>query len=125
MVVDECHEAEPPLYDVDGSPEHRAACIRANELVAEDPDAAEVFDVEVVEEAPIAKVPREQRPVVLDVRNLVKHFPLTKGVVFKRRIGTVHAVDGASLRHPLRRDAGPGRRVGLRQDDHPDGDPRP
>ncbi len=34
---------------------------------------------------------------VLQVRNLVKHFPLTQGVVFKRRIGEIKAVDGVSF----------------------------
>jgi oligopeptide/dipeptide ABC transporter ATP-binding protein len=35
--------------------------------------------------------------VVLQVRDLVKHFPLTKGVVFKKQIGAVQAVDGVSF----------------------------
>jgi oligopeptide transport system ATP-binding protein len=35
--------------------------------------------------------------VVLEVRDLVKHFPLTKGVVFKKQIGAVKAVDGVSF----------------------------
>ena len=35
--------------------------------------------------------------VVLRTRDLVKHFPLTRGVVIKRRIGAVQAVDGVSL----------------------------
>lgn len=30
---------------------------------------------------------------VIEVRNLVKHFPLTRGVIFQRAIGQVHAVD--------------------------------
>lgn len=34
---------------------------------------------------------------ILEVENLVKHFPLTKGVVFRRRIGSVRAVDGVDL----------------------------
>ncbi|GAA1969459.1 ABC transporter ATP-binding protein [Catenulispora subtropica] len=34
---------------------------------------------------------------VLVVRDLVKHHALTKGSVFRRRIGTVRAVDGVSL----------------------------
>ena len=34
---------------------------------------------------------------VLTVENLVKHFPLTRGVIFKRRIGAVKAVDGVSF----------------------------
>ncbi|RIQ21215.1 ABC transporter ATP-binding protein [Jiangella rhizosphaerae] len=35
--------------------------------------------------------------VVLDVDNLVKHFPLTTGVLVKRQVGAVKAVDGVSL----------------------------
>lgn len=34
---------------------------------------------------------------ILEVRDLVKHFPLTQGVVFKRQIGAVRAVDGVSF----------------------------
>ncbi|MGW4795303.1 ABC transporter ATP-binding protein, partial [Nonomuraea sp. NPDC004297] len=34
---------------------------------------------------------------VLEVRNLVKDFPLLKGAIFKRRVGTVHAVAGVSF----------------------------
>jgi oligopeptide transport system ATP-binding protein len=34
---------------------------------------------------------------ILEVRDLVKHFPLTQGVVFKRQIGAVKAVDGVSF----------------------------
>jgi oligopeptide transport system ATP-binding protein len=35
--------------------------------------------------------------VVLEVRDLVKHFPLTSGIVFKRQVGAVKAVDGVSF----------------------------
>ncbi|WP_248958786.1 dipeptide ABC transporter ATP-binding protein [Sphaerisporangium perillae] len=38
--------------------------------------------------------PRESRAVVLEVSDLVKHHPLMKGAVFRRRVGTVRAVDG-------------------------------
>jgi len=34
---------------------------------------------------------------ILEVRNLVKHFPLTRGIVVKQRIGEVKAVDGVSF----------------------------
>lgn len=34
---------------------------------------------------------------ILEVRNLVKHFPLTVGVLFKRTVGHVKAVDGVSF----------------------------
>ncbi|MQA79034.1 MAG: dipeptide ABC transporter ATP-binding protein [Streptosporangiales bacterium] len=34
---------------------------------------------------------------VLEIRDLVKHFPLTQGIVFKRTVGHVKAVDGVSF----------------------------
>jgi oligopeptide transport system ATP-binding protein len=34
---------------------------------------------------------------ILQVRNLVKHYPVTQGIVFKKVIGQVRAVDGVSL----------------------------
>jgi oligopeptide transport system ATP-binding protein len=33
----------------------------------------------------------------MEVRNLVKHFPLTRGILFKKNIGAVRAVDGVSF----------------------------
>ncbi|NSC23693.1 dipeptide ABC transporter ATP-binding protein [Streptomyces albus subsp. chlorinus] len=39
---------------------------------------------------------RESEPI-LEVRDLVKHFPLTQGVLFKRQVGAVKAVDGVSF----------------------------
>jgi oligopeptide transport system ATP-binding protein len=35
--------------------------------------------------------------VVLEVRDLVKHFPLTQGILIKRQVGAVQAVDGVSF----------------------------
>src|SRR5690606_26046348 len=34
---------------------------------------------------------------ILQVRDLVKHFPLTQGILFKRQIGAIKAVDGVSF----------------------------
>ncbi|MET8145206.1 dipeptide ABC transporter ATP-binding protein [Sphaerisporangium sp. NPDC005288] len=34
---------------------------------------------------------------ILEVRDLVKHFPLTQGIVLKRQIGAIKAVDGVSF----------------------------
>jgi len=34
---------------------------------------------------------------ILAVENLVKHFPIRRGIVFKRQIGTIKAVDGVSF----------------------------
>ena len=34
---------------------------------------------------------------LLQVRDLTKHFPITRGIVFQRRVGAVKAVDGVSF----------------------------
>ena len=46
---------------------------------------------------------------LLEVRDLVKHFPITRGVVFQRRVGAVEAVDGVSFELQSRRDTRPRR----------------
>ena len=35
--------------------------------------------------------------VLLRADNVVKHFPITQGIIFKHEVGRVHAVDGVSL----------------------------
>ncbi|WP_431999564.1 ABC transporter ATP-binding protein [Streptomyces sioyaensis] len=42
---------------------------------------------------PTARAPEP----VLEVRDLVKHFPLTRGVLVKKQVGAVQAVDGVSF----------------------------
>src|SRR6478672_2572885 len=34
---------------------------------------------------------------LIEVRDVVKHFPITHGIIFQRQIGAVHAVDGVSF----------------------------
>jgi peptide/nickel transport system ATP-binding protein/oligopeptide transport system ATP-binding protein len=34
---------------------------------------------------------------LVEVRDVVKHFPVTRGIIFQREIGAVHAVDGVSF----------------------------
>ena len=34
---------------------------------------------------------------ILEVRDLVKHYPLTRGILFKKQVGAVKAVDGVDL----------------------------
>jgi oligopeptide/dipeptide ABC transporter ATP-binding protein len=51
-----------------------------------------------------AILPADERPgraaaePLVEVRDLVKHFPLARGVLLRRELGRVHAVDGVSLR---------------------------
>src|SRR6185312_12364448 len=56
--------------------------------------AAEIYGVST--DAP-AVAPDADAPVVLRVRDLVKTYKLTKGVVLRRQVGEVRAVDGVSF----------------------------
>ncbi|WP_175411867.1 ABC transporter ATP-binding protein [Streptomyces sp. TRM64462] len=49
----------------------------------------------------------ETQEPILEVRELVKHYPLTQGVVIKKQIGAVKAVDGVSF------DLRPGETLGI------------
>ncbi|HTJ66480.1 MAG TPA: ABC transporter ATP-binding protein [Actinospica sp.] len=96
IAVEICFETEPPLSNA-GSDAHRSACHRAGELVGGTLAVDEVYPVPDIPVAPIARVPREERPVVLGVEGLHKHFPLTTGAIAKRKVGEVRAVDGIDL----------------------------
>ena len=37
------------------------------------------------------------KEVLLSVRNLVKYFPITRGIIFQKQVGAVHAVDDISF----------------------------
>ena len=56
----------------------------------------------------------EPRRPLLEVTDLVKHFPIKSGLLIDRTVDQVRAVDGDQLPRRQRRNAGPGRRVGLR-----------
>ncbi|MFI1253983.1 ABC transporter ATP-binding protein [Streptomyces netropsis] len=40
---------------------------------------------------------RAEGEEILEVRDLVKHYPLTRGIVFRKQVGAVRAVDGVSF----------------------------
>ncbi|WP_410871683.1 dipeptide ABC transporter ATP-binding protein [Nocardia sp. A7] len=88
--IGDCTAAEPPLEKV--SPGHSVACIRTAEV-----GTHQLF------EAYREKIPTPAHPdrtddeVVLRVTDLVKTFPLTSGVLLRRRTGEVRAVDGISF----------------------------
>ncbi len=93
-----CDEVEPALEAMPASGVgHGAACHRADEIERQQltgPDIFPAFDAPV---SAIARVPREQRATVLEVENMAKHYPLNKGAILRRRVGTVFAVDGISF----------------------------
>jgi glutathione transport system ATP-binding protein len=91
LVIDECRAEEPDLLPVGAN--HTAACIRTDEVTGR--TAAEIYGVST---APPAVALDPDAAVVLNVTDLVKTYQLTKGVVFRRQIGEVRAVDGISFR---------------------------
>jgi peptide/nickel transport system ATP-binding protein len=91
LVIDECRSAEPDLVTIQEG--HQAACIRTDEVAGR--AAAEIFDVPT---QPDAAKTRETEPLpVLRVTGLAKTYPLTKGVILRRRVGEVRALDGVSF----------------------------
>ncbi|WP_018655079.1 ABC transporter ATP-binding protein [Actinomadura flavalba] len=86
-----CDGAEPEAVVV-GAGGHRAACVNT----ALTRDAAGVFPVVPVPVVP-PRPPRTERPPVLEVDGLARHFPVYRGMVVKRRLGAVRAVDGVTL----------------------------
>ncbi|TFD67239.1 dipeptide ABC transporter ATP-binding protein [Cryobacterium sp. Hb1] len=107
IAIDTCRDTEPELlrhraaaskivltgeHDVT----HVAACHRSDEIASGSLAKGDIFP----RPEPLVVSQPSQRPgeaPVLTVSNLVRHFPLTKGGVFSRRIGTVRAVDGVSF----------------------------
>ncbi|MEO7190372.1 MAG: ABC transporter ATP-binding protein [Vicinamibacterales bacterium] len=97
MRIEVCTRIEPPLELLPASGlGHAAACHRSGEIEAGNLTNREVFPVPQ-RGGGQAQGPRDARAVVLDVRGLVKEFPLTKGAILRRRVGTVHAVSGIDL----------------------------
>ena len=91
LVISECRSAEPDLVTIrDG---HWAACIRTGDVAGR--SAAEIYHVST---QPVSVDTSVTDPaVVLQVSDLAKTYPLTKGVILRRRVGEVRAVDGVSF----------------------------
>ncbi|OAE00063.1 ABC transporter ATP-binding protein [Arthrobacter sp. OY3WO11] len=96
LASDACLEGEPALAPVAGPAAHRAACIKSGSLGG-DVDVHDVFAAPPVPVSRFDAIPREERSTVLQLKDVRKHFPLNKGALLKRRIGTVKAVDGLSF----------------------------
>jgi peptide/nickel transport system ATP-binding protein len=91
LMIDECWSAEPDLVTIrDG---HRAACIRTDDVAGR--SAAEIFGVST--QPPAIDSTDGCPAAVLHVTDLAKTYPLTKGVVLRRRVGEIRAVDGVSF----------------------------
>jgi peptide/nickel transport system ATP-binding protein len=90
LAAEDCLAAEPPLLPI--APAHGAACIHTDGVIGH--TAAEIYGVRT---EPETAEDSADAPVVLRVDDLVKTYPLTKGVVLRRQVGEVRAVDGISF----------------------------
>jgi peptide/nickel transport system ATP-binding protein len=93
-----CEQVEPELETLKASGDaHASACHRSHEIEEQNLTSTDVFPAAVVEKKESNELPREERLTVLELTDMVKHFPLVKGSILRRRVGTVFAVDGISF----------------------------
>ncbi|MGW5387851.1 ABC transporter ATP-binding protein [Nocardia sp. NPDC003963] len=90
VAIEDCRSVEPPLTET--VPGHDAACIRTGEV-----DSAALFEAYRREIGEPETAPETDTEPVLKVTDLVKTFPITSGVILRRRKGEVRAVDGISF----------------------------
>ena len=72
---DKCRVGDPPPLKIVG-PDHGSRCWFAEEV-----------------RRPRPRVPER----VIEAKDLVKHYPITQGILFKKKIGDVRAVDGVNI----------------------------
>ena len=87
-----CEEARPPLSAV--APEHLVACVRTDQTATTGRRVA-ASSVAMAPAAPPDET--ADADVLLEARQLTKHFALTRGRIFGRTVGTVKAVDGVDF----------------------------
>ncbi len=85
-----CNESIPELVEI--GPGRQAACVRLDEVRSRQTGGG-LFPVGP---AHVAARSTTGQPVI-EVRQLTKTFPLMAGSLWRRRVGSIHAVDGVDL----------------------------
>ncbi|MGN8025589.1 ABC transporter ATP-binding protein [Microbacterium sp. 22242] len=99
IATEACRTKEPelrPIATAEGG-DHLVACVRADEISDGLIGGVPVYPVPELPTSRLELIPRAQRPITLDVHNLQKTFPLTRGAFLKRKVGEVHAVKGLTF----------------------------
>ena len=101
MVDSKCLEREPSLIQLT-EPGHWSACVHHQIIKRDSITHADLFQPKLATESVTVKASSvnpldSKRTKVLEMSDVKKHYPLFKGGVFRRRVGTVFAVDGIDL----------------------------
>ena len=94
FVTAECVAGVPPLVPAVDGIAHRHACVHADEVVA-----AVAQPREPAPPTPAAEAAGSARPMLV-ATDLATHFPVRAGVLSRRTVGLVRAVDGVTLAVP-------------------------
>jgi peptide/nickel transport system ATP-binding protein len=98
MRQDICRASEPALLPLAASGEdHRSACHFRETIEREELTSRDVFRPAMSPAVHLSRDDGATRPLVIEVDDLVKSYPLMKGAVLRRRVGEVRAVDGISF----------------------------
>ncbi|PMC75573.1 MULTISPECIES: ABC transporter ATP-binding protein [unclassified Brachybacterium] len=88
-----CQREDPELLPAPQAAEdHLAACHHADQLA----ESLDIYPRPQIAD-PEVTLPREQREVALRTDGLLRTFPISKGVLVKRKLGEVRAVDEVDL----------------------------
>ena len=95
FVIDRCLVENPPLLNVTAN--HQSACWRWEEIHAlSETEAAEMPENGDQDRKVREKTAVSPSDILLEVRNLKKHFPIYEGLL-RRQTGAVQAVDGVTF----------------------------
>ena len=97
MATDECRVTEPELLPIEAGEGHLVSCHHMDQIRDKHLTYADVYPALEPLLPKWADVPRDQRPVVLEVKDLVKTFPIQGKGLIRRNKGTMTAVDHASF----------------------------
>ncbi|MDK8665712.1 ABC transporter ATP-binding protein [Corynebacterium propinquum] len=97
VATDECLHSEPKLLPLKSNQSQSTACIRSEHITDRKIGGQQMYPVPKLSADVLGDVPREARKIALAVKDLHKEFPLLKGALVKRRVGTVKAVNGISF----------------------------
>ncbi|MFC4949514.1 dipeptide ABC transporter ATP-binding protein [Pseudonocardia sp. GCM10023141] len=87
---EDCTVDVPQLLPMAAGSDHLHACIHPDEVAA-------AFSAPRPPAAKAEAAVRSTTPPVVEVTELVKHFPIRSGVFIRRQVGTVQAVNGINL----------------------------